>query len=309
MPSPEPGRRVVTVRMPDDAFDALRAMADAAGRSMNTVLVNLIQETTASGAPLVDPSTRIDLTVGIACDAARRGPEAVGALIGSGRYLYGRGQQRTAALIWLTAARLIEGDPDPERGGSIRASDELARIARDMKKASEYELAIVIARQAVEVNPRNRRIASELGQWLFLWGRRESARGDTTSARANYEEAVALLREVRSFDSYARLFHGLAAFEVALADENQVARVQAVEDIRDAMQSWAYSKCGDPTERSSWIRQARWICSRGERQLADELVVVANDLSASIPRGWKPIRPEELDESDPRADNGADGLD
>lgn len=289
----EPTKRPPTfsVRFEPEVMSALRDLARRQETSMNQVLTSLVLR--ASGDDEItaaDPKRNVDLADGIVLDALRDHPSAIGAVIGCGRFLYGRGLTRTAALVWKRAAELIEADPDPERGGVAKASDELTRIAREMRRARDYRLAIEFAKRAVETNPLNRRAGNLAGQWLVGLGQRQLQRGDLEDARSSFDEASNLLREVRQLDNFALLHFGLAQFEVAQMDGDSTKRTMALADVGDAMKRWAFGT-RDQEDRASWLFHISRLRSKGESHLADELVEFANSnaewgtISASDERG------------------------
>jgi len=289
----EPTKRPPTfsVRFEPEVMAALRELARRQETSMNQVLTSLVLRASGdSEVAAVDPRRNVDLADGIVIDALRDQPSAIGAVVGCGRFLYGRGLTRTAALVWKRASELIEADPDPERGGAAKASDELTRIAREMRRARDYRLAIEFAKRAVEKNPLNRRAGNLAGQWLVGLGQRQLQRGDRDDARASFEEASNLLREVRQLDNFALLHFGLAQFEVAEMDGDRTKRTMALTDIGDAMKRWAFGT-RDQDDRGSWLFHISRLRSKGENHLADELVEFANanaewgTISASDERG------------------------
>ena len=98
---------------------------------MNSVIGDLIAEAVDKPALATSAAPR-DVPIGMARDACRFGPEAIGAMKGVAKQLYERDLIATAAVVYAAAARLISSDPDPERGGGERASAELTETAQVM---------------------------------------------------------------------------------------------------------------------------------------------------------------------------------
>jgi len=266
----------LSLRLDTPVLESLRDLASREGVSMNTLVVGLIvKAATGDGGSSFQAPGKADLAEKIALDALADDPSAIGAVIGCGRWLHLRGLPRTAALVWSRGVALIEADPDPVRGGSAAASDELVRIAREMHKSREHALAVSFVRQALQRNPRNRRASNLAGQWLVRRGQHESARGDLVAARASFDEAEELLRDVKQFDNHALLHAGWAALELADLDNDRTMGGLALKDISDAMKRWAFGT-RDPDERGSWMTHIERLRSKGENHLADELVEFAN---------------------------------
>jgi len=272
----------VSLRLSDELGKVLDDLAATRGTSMNALIGDLIAE--AAGKPaLATSAAPRDLPSGLALDACRFGPEAIGAMKGVAKQLYERDLVGTAAVVYVAAARLIATDPDPEKGGADRASAELTETAQRVVDAHHVELGIRLVEEALQpgLNPKNRRARNLLGQWLVRSAQRD---GDIEKFRRSAD----LLADVMEYDDRARLFHGLAALAVAESEGDRTARSSALDHIDKAMRRWAFGN-RNPMERRSWLSQLRRLSEYGASELRQSLMEFANENSS-----WSEIRPDEL---------------
>lgn len=272
----------LSLRLSDELGRELDELAKARGSSMNAVIGDLIAEAVGKPALAASASPR-DVPIGMARDACRFGPEAIGPMKGVAKQLCERDLLATAAVVYVAAARLIAADPDPERGGGERASAELTETAQVMVDSNHLELGILLAEEALrpELNPKNRRGRNLLGQWLVRSAQRDGDIG-------KYKRAADLLVDVMEYDDRARLFHGLAALAVADLEGDRTARSSALDHIDKAMRKWAFGN-RNPAERRSWVGQLRRLGRFGADDLQRSLLEFANENSS-----WPQIREAEL---------------
>lgn len=272
----------ISLRLSDELGRELDELAKTRAISMNSVIGDLIAQ--AVGKPMFAASASPrDIPVGLAQDACRFGPEAIGAMKGVAKQLYERDLVAASAVVYAAAARLIASDPDPERGGRDRASAELTETAQRAVEANHLELGILLAREAIlpELNPKNRRARNLLGQWLV-----RSAQRDSDISK--YRRAAELLSEVMEYDDRARLFYGFAALAVANSEADRTARSAALDHVDKAMRRWAFGN-RNPTERRSWLNQLRRLSEYGVDELQESLIEFANENSS-----WQEVGVDEV---------------
>mgnify|MGYP006269652767 CR=1 FL=1 len=279
-----PNRRVISLRLPEALAEKLNEIARSKSQSMNAVVMDLIS---GAGGPdgKSDQAQTRDIQGAITRDACKFGPESIGALKGIARQLYTREQFNLSAVVYTAAARVIAGDPDPERGGNERASAELTETARSIAATGnrQLELAITLAREAIKLdtNSRNRLAQNLLGQWLV----RSAQRDDDV---AKYTEARTLLADLVEYDSHAELFYGLAGLAVAKSKNDATGRSKSLGNVDHAMRRWAFGT-KDADERDRWVKQLVRLHAQGADHLVADLVDFAN-ANAS----WGPIGLSEI---------------
>jgi len=260
-------RRALSVRISEPLALKLEELASRRGISMNTVIGDLIAG--AASTPELAPSAGPrDISLQIARDACKFGPDSVGALKGIARHLSNQGLSALSAVLYVAAARVIADDPDPERGGMERASSELTTTARTIDTPHHRELAVSLLREARVLDPKNRVAENLLGQWLVQSAQRDGDLG-------KYKEAMDLLANLVEYDSHAELFYGLAALALADAENDKTARTSALEKIARALRRWAFGT-KDNQERRKWINQLRRLQEQGAGHLVRDLVDFAN---------------------------------
>jgi hypothetical protein len=273
-------RRALSVRLSESLAEKLEELAEERGLPMNTVISDLIAE--ASGNPGLAPSAGPrDISVQIARDACRFGPESIGALKGIAKHLLNQDLTALSAVVYTAAARVIAADPDSGQGGQERASSELTATARVVESARHHELGIALLREATSLDSKNRVAENLLGQWLVRSAQRD---GDV----AKYEEAMMLLANLVDYDSHAELFYGLAALATADLENDKTARSSALEKIARALRRWAFGS-KDNQERRKWIFQLRHLQDQGASHLVQDLVDFANSNA-----GWDPISLKDI---------------
>jgi len=272
----------VSLRLSDELGRVLDELASTRGTSMNALIGDLIAE--AAGRPaLATSAAPRDIPAGLAQDACRFGPEAIGAIKGVAKQLFERDMVATGSVVYAAAARLVASNPDPERGGPERASAELTETAQRAVDSNHLELGIRLVEEALQpgLNPKNRRARNLLGQWLVRSAQRDGDIG-------KYRRAADLLVDVIEYDDHARLFHGLAALAVAESEGDRTARSSGLDHIDKAMRRWAFSN-RNPTDRNAWLRQLRRLSVYEVSDLQESLREFANENS-----GWGEILPAEL---------------
>lgn len=265
-------RRNFSVRLPEELYARLDALAQKNGESMNK-LVGTAVALLVESPDLAPTAVASDIHPRIARDAIRQGPEAIGPLKGIAKHASNRNQMVLACVLWAAAARIVAADT--EGGGPEAASRELAHSAARVEK-THPELAVALYEEALQFDRNNLDAASRLGQRLHHLA---SLGGDIE----RYREAERHLSRVTFLDNHAKLFHGWSALHVARADGDCIAEERAVSEIGEALKGWAFGT-RDGSERLSWLKQIQRLRNAGLSDEAQVLVDFANRNAR-----WEPI--------------------
>lgn len=257
-------RRNFSVRLPEELYARLEALAEDRSESMNKLIGTAVALLVKS-PDLAPSAVASDINSQIARDALRQGPEAIAPLKGIAKHASNRDQIALACVLWAAAARLIAADPDQ---GPLAASQELGHSAVVAEKSNRVELAVALYEEALRLDPNNLEAANRLGQRLHHLAQH----GDDID---RYRQAEQHLARVTFVDDHAKLFHGWAALHVARADGDHLAEERAVAEIDEALKRWAFGQ-RDGSERSSWLRHVDRLRGVGLADRADALVEFAN---------------------------------
>lgn len=255
MPSPD-DRKPFPARLPAELHEALKARAkELPDITMNDLVILGIRNV-LEGAELtvVTDSEMTDARMDLVVSAI--GGE-VGALKGAAQHFVNLGRTNLASLLyWMSAELIARDDPKAAAKELIRSADAAPRNARP--------ISLALLRAALRHNPSSEVAKNRLGQLLYFEG--------------DYEGAVEHLGPVRDRDNHAKLFHGWACLELALAQGNRAATTRAREEIVNALEAWAFGD-RDPRSRRSWLKQVGKLAAKGSeyRQTVEELVAYAND--------------------------------
>lgn len=266
-------RRNFSVRLPEELYAQLEALAESRSESMNKLIGTAVALLVKS-PDLAPSAVASDINSQIARDALRQGSEAIAPLKGIAKHASNRDQIALACVLWAAAARLIAADP--EQGPSV-ASQELGHSAVVAEKSNRAELAVALYEEALRLDPNNLEAANRLGQRLHHLAQQH---GDDID---RYRQAEHHLARVTFVDDHAKLFHGWAALHVARADGDHLAEERAVAEIDEALKRWAFGQ-RDGSDRSSWLRQVERLRGVGLADKADALVEFANRNAR-----WDPI--------------------
>lgn len=259
------------MRLPEELYGRLEALADRTGESMNKLIGTAVALLVKS-PDLAPSAVASDINSQIARDALRQGPEAIAPLKGIAKHASNRDQIALACVLWAAAARLVA-----ETQGAAAASQELGHSAVVAEKSNRVELAVALYEEALRLDPNNLDAANRLGQRLHHLAQQH---GDDID---RYRQAEQHLSRVTFVDDHAKLFHGWAALHVARADGDRLAEERAVAEIDEALKRWAFGQ-RDGAERSSWLRQVERLRTVGETDRAQALVEFANRNAR-----WDPI--------------------
>jgi tetratricopeptide (TPR) repeat protein len=258
-------RRNFSVRLPEELYAQLEALAESRSESMNKLIGTAVALLVKS-PDLAPSAVASDINSQIARDALRQGPEAIAPLKGIAKHASNRDQIALACVLWAAAARLIAADPEQ---GPAAASQELGHSAVVAEKSNRVELAVALYEEALRLDPNNLEAANRLGQRLHHLAQQH---GDDVD---RYRQAEQHLSRVTFVDDHAKLFHGWAALHVARADGDRLAEERAVAEIDEALKRWAFGQ-RDGSDRSSWLRQVERLRGVGLADKADALVEFAN---------------------------------
>lgn len=258
-------RRNFSVRLPEELYAQLEALAEDRSESMNKLIGSAVAEL-VKRPDLAPSALASDINTQIARDALRQGSEAIGPLKGIAKHASNRDQIALACVLWAAAARIIAADP--EQGPAV-ASQELGHSAVVAEKSNRVELAVALYEEALRLDPNNLEAANRLGQRLHHLAQHH---GDDI---ARYRQAEQYLARVTFVDDHAKLFHGWAALYVARADDDHLAEDRAVAEIDEALKRWAFGQ-RDGSERASWLRQVDRLRDAGLADRADALIEFAN---------------------------------
>lgn len=264
-------RRNFSVRLPEELYGRLEALAERTGESMNK-LVGTAVALLVKSPDLAPSAVASDINSQIARDALRQGPEAIAPLKGIAKHASNRDQIALACVLWAAAARLIASTDGP-----AAASQELGHSAVVAETSNRVELAVALYEEALRLDPNNLEVANRLGQRLHHLAQQN---GDNIE---RYRQAEQHLARVTFVDDHAKLFHGWAALHVARADGDHLAEERALGEIDEALKRWAFGK-RDGSERSSWLRQIERLRAIGLAGKAQALVEFANQNAR-----WDPI--------------------
>lgn len=264
-------RRNFSVRLPEELYGQLEALADRTGESMNKLIGTAVALLVKS-PDLAPSAVASDINSQIARDALRQGPEAIAPLKGIAKHASNRDQIALACVLWAAAARLVAATQ-----GAPAASQELGHSAVVAEKSNRVELAVALYEEALRLDPNNLEAANRLGQRLHHLAQQH---GDDID---RYRQAEQHLSRVTFVDDHAKLFHGWSALHVARADGDHLAEERAVAEIDEALKRWAFGQ-RDGSERASWLRQIDRLRTVGETDRAEALVAFANRNAR-----WDPI--------------------
>lgn len=250
-----------SVRVPKSLHRLLAERASAEGCSLNQ-LVTMALSASAGGPRGSMATSGEDAYEDVAAAAARRGAQSVGALKGIAKFLRSRGEVNLSCLLYRLAADRVR-----EVDGVEAASVELGMAAALARREGRLQLAEVLWRESLSLDPTNTRSASALGQLLHHQGR--------------YEEAVSYLEPAERIDNYARLFLGWSRLFLALDAEDDAMAREAGGLLADALRHWAHGN-HNPSERAAWERHLERLQALGPRfaDLAAQLVEFANTRAA-----------------------------
>jgi tetratricopeptide (TPR) repeat protein len=241
-----------SIRLPPGLYEALAAKKEAEGLTMNDAIKDAIAGYVDQ--PALSPrNVEKDVNLQIAVDAIQFGTKAIAPLIGIGTYCSKRGQVALACVLWAAAARLVLEQPEEQGGGALAAAQQLNHSASVAHKFKKSELAIALWREALGVDPDMLEAANRLGQALYFKANADKrvTGGERTEL---YREAEGYLSRVVFVDNRARLYHGWSAYYVAVADKHADRSERALDEIVEALKSWAFGK-RTLDERSKWLRQ------------------------------------------------------
>jgi len=264
-------RRNFSVRLPEELYGQLEALADRTGESMNKLIGTAVALLVKS-PDLAPSAVASDINSQIARDALRQGPEAIAPLKGIAKHASNRDQIALACVLWAAAARLVAAEQGP-----AAASQELGHSAVVAEKSNRVELAVALYEEALRLDPNNLEAANRLGQRLHHLAQQH---GDDIE---RYRQAEQHLARVTFVDDHAKLFHGWAALHVARADADHLTEERAIAEIDEALKRWAFGQ-RDGSERASWLRQVERLRTVGLTDRADALVEFANRNAR-----WDPI--------------------
>lgn len=261
MPSPD-DRKTFPARLPAELHEALKAKAnELPDVTMNDLVILGIRNVLeGSELTVITDSDMTDARMDLVVSAI--GGE-VGALKGAAQHFVNLGRSNLASLLYWMSAELIARTDDDPKAAAKTAAKELIRSA-DATPRHSRPIAIALLQAALRHNPSSEVAKNRLGQLLYFEG--------------DYEGAVEHLGPVRDRDNHAKLFHGWACLELALAQGNRAAMTRAREEIVNALEAWAFGD-RDPRSRRSWLKQVAKLAAKGSeyRQTVEELVAYAND--------------------------------
>lgn len=270
----EPSGRF-SVRVPRSLHRRLVQSAEREESSLNQLVNVLLSRGLERSAP-ANVGSEVpseDARENLAALAVRSGPQSIGPLKGTARFLRDRGDVNLACLLYALAAVRID-----EAEGLQAAARELGRASALARQHGSHQLAEALLRESLQHDPTNLRSLSALGQLLHHQGR--------------YAEAIDCLEGAASIDNHAKLFLGWSRLLAGLdaRDEQEVADGSA--QLGEALRQWAYGS-NSSSERGRWVRQLRRLRALGSRfeEQTRQLIEFANSNAS-----WGEIDPTVAEE-------------
>lgn len=278
----EPSGRF-SVRVPRSLHHRLVRSAEREGSSVNQLVNVLLARELERPAPANvggDVSSE-DAHENLAALAVRSGPQSIGPLKGTARFLRDRGDVNLACLLYALAAVRIQ-----EAEGPQAASRELGKASALARQHGSYQLAEALLRESLQHDPTNLRSSSALGQLLHHQGR--------------YGEAVDCLERAAGIDNHAKLFLGWSRLLAGLDARKEQEVADGSSQLGEALRQWAYGN-HNSSERANWIRQLRRLRALGSRfaEQTSQLIEFANSNAS-----WGEIAPTIAEE--PWSDDDSD---
>ncbi|MGI8632123.1 MAG: tetratricopeptide repeat protein [Solirubrobacterales bacterium] len=260
-------RRSFPARLPAELHEKLKQKAaDTPGTTMNELVVIGVRQVLDVDIEFVATQPEITDAKAELVIAAIEDRD-VGALKGTAQHYTNVGRPNLASLLYWMSAEMIA-----QRGavGGQAPTDEAKDAAKELVRTADVvsrrsrPIAVALLRAALRHNPSSEVAKNRLGQLLYF--------------AKDYEGAIGYLASVRERDGHAKLFHGFASLNLAMAAGNSTKTNDARDEIVSALQAWAFGM-HDERERQSWLRQVADLAALGHGfdHTVAELVVYAND--------------------------------